>query len=140
MTYATGTLGTTSTTVLTPAIIWGSMPTTGYGTSAGITKANYYANYVPCLANLNAAFQYADSYDTTNEEYNGAAGTAVHREWASIVNGVLYYPGGRGMLKLYPGDVVACDPNTGWPVLINNASALATGGGGTSSWHVVPNT
>jgi len=135
MAYTTGTLGTTSTTVLTPAIVWGSEPGNVYGTAAGITKANYRANYVPALAGLNAAFQYSDSYDTLNEYAYGT----THREWAALVNGILYYPGGRGMLKLYPGDVVAVDPNTGWPVLINNASALATGGGGTSSWHVVPN-
>jgi hypothetical protein len=77
----------------------------------------------------------SDGYDSTNEY---AYGTTT-RTWPAIVNGVLYYPGGRGMVKLYPGDVVACDPNTGWPVLINNASALHTGGGGTSSWKFVPN-
>ena len=140
--YATGTLGTTSATVLTPAILWGDIVTTGYGaagSTGGVSTADYSTNYVKALTALNVAFQYSDSNDPLNEEYVGAAGTAVHREWAALVNGILYYPGGRGMLKLYPGDVVACDPNTGWPILINNASALYTGGAGTSSWEVVPN-
>ncbi len=129
MAFTTGTLGTATTTSLTKAIVWGAQPTSIYGTSAGLTKANYTANYVPCLADLNASFQYADSYDTSNEYLAGS----VSREWAAIVNGILYYPGGRGMLKLYPYDVIACDTNTGWPVLINKATSLS------AKWHVVPN-
>ncbi len=129
MAFTTGTLGTATTTSLTKAIVWGAQPTSIYGTSAGLTKANYAANYVPCLADLNASFQYADSYDTSQEELAGS----VTREWAAIVNGILYYPGGRGMLKLYPYDVIACDTNTGWPVLINKATSLS------AKWHVVPN-
>ena len=129
MAFTTGTLGTATTTSLTKAIVWGAQPTSIYGTSAGLTKANYAANYVPCLADLNASFQYADSYDTAQEDLAGS----VSREWAAIVNGILYYPGGRGMLKLYPYDVIACDTNTGWPVLINKATSLS------AKWHVVPN-
>ena len=130
MAFTTGTLGTATTTSLTKAIVWGAQPTSIYGTSAGLTKANYYANYVPCLADLNATFQYADSYDTLQEDLSGS----TPREWAAIVNGVLYYPGGRGMLKLYPYDVIAVDTNTGWPILINKATSLS------NKWHVVPNT
>jgi hypothetical protein len=140
--YATGTLGTTSATVLTPAMLWGIMPTTGYGaagSTGGVATADYAANYHKAITDLNVAFQYSDSYDPSNETYDGPAVTDVTRQWAALSNGILYYPGGRGMLKLYPGDVIACDPNTGWPVLINNASALYTGGGGTSSWELVPN-
>ena len=129
MAFTTGTLGTATTTSLTKAIVWGAQPTSIYGTSAGLTKANYAANYVPCLADLNANFQYADSYDTSQEDLAGN----VSREWAAIVNGILYYPGGRGMLKLYPYDVIACDTNTGWPVLINKATSTS------AKWHVVPN-
>ena len=129
MSFTTGTLGTATTTSLTKAIVWGAQPTSIYGTSAGLTKANYAANYVPCLADLNSSFQYADSYDTSQEYLAGS----VNREWAAIVNGILYYPGGRGMLKLYPYDVIACDTNTGWPVLINKATSLS------AKWHVVPN-
>ena len=128
MAFTTGTLGTASTTSLTKAIVWGLI-----GEASGLTAANYAANYVPCLADLNAAFQYQDSYDVANEEYNGAAGTSVHREWDGIVNGILYYPGGRGMLKLYPGDMIACDTNTGWPILINATTRAS------NKWHVVPN-
>jgi len=129
MAFATGTLGTATTTSLTKAIVWGAQPTSIYGTSAGLTAANYYANYIPCLADLNASMWTEDGYggneiDVASGKYNGAG----------ISAGVLYYPGGRGMLKLYPYDVIAVDTNTGWPVLINKATSLS------AKWHVVPNT
>jgi hypothetical protein len=37
--------------------------------------------------------------------------------------GVLVLPGGRGSVKLYPGDVIAVD-NTGWPIVVS-AHAIA---------------
>ena len=128
MSFTTGTLGTASTTSLTKAIVWGLI-----GEASGLTAANYNANYVPCLADLNASFRYNDSYDSSQEEYIGAAGSEVNYQWAAIHRGILYYPGGRGMLKLYPGDMIACDTNTGWPVLINAATRAS------NKWHVVPN-
>lgn len=39
-------------------------------------------------------------------------------------NGNLYIPR-RGVLKLHPGDVVAVDTTTGWPILISKLSALS---------------
>ncbi len=136
MAYSAGSLGTTTTTVLTPAIVWGDVHNGLTYARANITAAQYAAgNYTAALADMNAKFQYQDGYDVTNEEFIGSSGSEVTRQWAAIVNGILYYPGGRGMLKLYPGDVIAVDPNTGWPVLINSASAT----GGTTSWHVSPN-
>lgn len=33
---------------------------------------------------------------------------------------------GRGTLKCLPGDVVAVDPQTGWPILLSKAAAAAT--------------
>ena len=35
--------------------------------------------------------------------------------------GLLTFPGGRGQIKLYPGDVIAID-NLGWPVVVSAAS------------------
>jgi hypothetical protein len=37
--------------------------------------------------------------------------------------GVLTFPGGRGSIKVYPGDVIAID-NTGWPIVVS-AHAIA---------------
>jgi hypothetical protein len=46
-------------------------------------------------------------------------------------DGTLYIPR-RGILKVFPGDYVAVDPTTGWPILVsasaaNNASAWTLG-------------
>jgi hypothetical protein len=46
--------------------------------------------------------------------------------------GMLYVPN-RGVLQAKPGDVIATDPITGWPILIS-AAAIAAGG---SSWVIV---
>lgn len=40
--------------------------------------------------------------------------------------GLLELPGGRGTVKVFPGDVVAID-NTGWPILVSAASIAYTG-------------
>ncbi len=102
MAYSAGSLGTTTTTVLTPAIVWGEVHNGLTYARANITAAQYAAgNYTAALADMNAKFQYQDSYDVTNEEFIGSSGSEVTRQWAAIVNGILYYPGGRGMLKLY---------------------------------------
>jgi hypothetical protein len=37
--------------------------------------------------------------------------------------GILVFPGGRGSIKVYPGDVIAVD-NTGWPIVVS-AHAIA---------------
>lgn len=43
-----------------------------------------------------------------------------------IQNGILYVPG-RGALKLRPGDIVAVDPLTGWPILVSANAISITG-------------
>lgn len=45
-------------------------------------------------------------------------------------NGLLYVPN-RGYLQMLPGDYVAVDPTTGWPILVSKL-AIASG-----PWHVV---
>lgn len=35
--------------------------------------------------------------------------------------GILTFPGGRGSIKVYPGDVIAID-NLGWPTVVSAAS------------------
>ncbi len=46
-------------------------------------------------------------------------------------NGLLIVPN-RGVLKVLPGDWVACDPNSGWPILV---SGNVIGRGGTPWAH-----
>lgn len=43
-----------------------------------------------------------------------------------IQNGLLYVPG-RGVLKIRPGDIVAVDPLTGWPILVSANAISITG-------------
>ena len=54
---------------------------------------------------------------------------AVWRE-AFSYNGILYLPN-RGQIKILPGDVVAVDTATGWPILVSKR-AIAAG-----PWHFV---
>lgn len=41
--------------------------------------------------------------------------------------GILTLPGGRGTVRLYPGDIVAVDLVTGWPIVVSAAAIAATG-------------
>lgn len=47
-------------------------------------------------------------------------------------NGLLTIPR-RGTLMVFPGDVVARDPTTGWPILVSAAAIAASG----SLWNLV---
>lgn len=47
--------------------------------------------------------------------------------------GILEIPGGRGWLQVLPGDYVARDAITGWPILVSGEAVSATG----SVWHFV---
>jgi hypothetical protein len=47
-------------------------------------------------------------------------------------NGLLMIPR-RGMIKIFPGDVIAFDPATGFPIIVS-AAAIASG---SSQWHFV---
>lgn len=44
-------------------------------------------------------------------------------------NGQLFIPN-RGVLKLYPGDYVAVDTNSGWPIIVPSSVVAA----GSSPW------
>lgn len=41
--------------------------------------------------------------------------------------GMLTLPGGRGRVRLYPGDILAVDLVTGWPIVVSAAAIAATG-------------
>lgn len=55
-----------------------------------------------------------------NDQINGFP------QWpGALDSGLLNIPN-RGVLKVFPGDFVAIDPTTGWPILIS-AAAIASG-------------
>lgn len=67
------------------------------------------------LASLNAMiFRDNNPGDTSSPE---AAPTAIDTA------GFLEIPGGRGKIQLKPGDYVAVDPTTGWPIVISSNCA-----------------
>lgn len=49
------------------------------------------------------------------------------RDWSGISGGItnITIPN-RGTLKCFPGDVIAVDTQTGWPILISKSAAAAT--------------
>lgn len=89
------TLGTAATTTLS-AVKWNSVMS------------------VADLAALNALIKYIDG--------NSAAPT--YKPIPSISQGVLYIPS-RGQLKLFEGDYIGVDPNTGQPIVLSAATAAA---------------
>lgn len=40
--------------------------------------------------------------------------------------GLVYLPGGQGLIIMKPGDYIAVDPATGWPIVVS-AYAIANG-------------
>lgn len=102
---ATITVGTTSTTSLSKGLVFEP----GYG--SGMSAAD--------IASIALAIK--------NDQINGQP---IFPQ-AFSANGILYVPN-RGQLKMLPGDAVAVDPHTGWPILISKL-AFAAGGNWTHS-------
>lgn len=98
---STITLGTAATTTLTTGLV---VPSQSNGATTHFLPADI------------AAFNNA-------VKSQSAVGT---RENNAFRNGVLFFPGKRGYLRVNPGDYLGVDPN-GWPVLVS-AYAIATGG------------
>ena len=96
---ATQELGTNAATSLTKALKF--LP--GYG--SGMSAAD--------IATIALAIK--------NDQINGAP---VFPQ-AFSANGLLYVPN-RGVLTILPGDYVAVDPTTGWPILVSK-KAIASG-------------
>jgi len=94
---ATGTLGTTAQNSLTSLRISSNMaPADAAAISAAIYRDN------------NPAHNDVPEYD----------------EGAFTMNGLqLRLPGGRGIVNLKPGDVIAVDPTTGWPIVVSQNCA-----------------
>jgi hypothetical protein len=125
MAAALGTLGTANTTVL-PAFVW--------GVPAGITNANFPTNYVQGIGLLNAKMTEPDNSIIVSGTPTAfiTQGFAGALESAMLRDGMLNYPS-RGFIKLFPGDVIAVDPNTGFPIFINAYTAAQ------ASWAVANN-
>jgi hypothetical protein len=102
-----GTLGTT-TNVILPAIKWNA---------AG--QSIFPADWAALNALVKSSLSGVDSSTIQ-------LGTAIGV-------GLLFVPG-RGQLRLYEGDYIAVDPNTGEVMVIGAATAAA------ASWHAVANT
>ena len=110
------------------------MALTSMGTSATNTLRGFHMG-------LNASTLAADAATLrANIKYDGSYQNAA---WIRIQNaqvypgafemqggeGLLYVPR-RGVLKVFPGDYVAYDPN-GWPILV---SGWSINGSGSSGW------
>lgn len=102
---ATITVGTTSTTSLSKGLVFKP------GYNSGMSAAD--------IATIALAIK--------NDQIN----THPVFPAAFSANGLLYVPN-RGTLKMLPGDAVAVDPHTGWPILISKL-AFAAGGNWTHS-------
>jgi len=96
---ATATMGTAATTTLTALQFQASMSPTDYATIDN--------------AILN------DALPTT-----APAASSFSGGWAR--SGQLYVPN-RGVLRMLPGDYVAFDTQTGWPILVSARAAAGAG-------------
>lgn len=94
------TLGTAATTTLRALQITGSI-------GAGSTGAHDVASWNALAQSQNAAARLPPTI------FN--------------LNGQLHLSGGRGVINCLPGDFIAIDPTSGWPILVT-ARAI-TGGG-----------
>lgn len=95
---STKTIGTTASDSLT----YGLKFLPGYG--SGMAPADIATIALHILDDLNVAHPVAPQ--------------------AFSANGLLYVPN-RGTLQMLPGDYVAVDPTTGWPILISKYAAAS---------------
>ena len=97
---STSTLGSNSTTSLTSLV---------FQTAGGGQLSSDFA----AISNL------------IQDDLQSVQGGTPHRRTYFSKQGILFVPR-RGQLKVFPGDYVAVDPTTGWPVLIS-AQSIAAG-------------
>lgn len=84
--------------------------TLGTAATTTLTALQFVAGMVPAdLATMNAGIK-------NDNVANPVIGSAFQ------TNGTLYVPN-RGILQLLPGDFVAFDPITGWPILLSAKAA-----------------
>jgi len=94
------------------------MATITIGTNANnsLTGLQFTGNMAPAdLATINAAI-----FNDSNPANNTSPKVAPS---AFSTSGTLALPGGRGTITLQPGDYIAVDPNTGWPIVLSANAA-----------------
>jgi hypothetical protein len=111
------TLGTTTTTKLT-AYTYSQSPNVLSYTNMATLKTGIKDDLNP------ASF----AASQTGGNYTGSLSPNIFFDF----NGLLMIPR-RGLVKVFPGDVVAFDTQSGWPILVS-AEAIAVG---SSSWNYV---
>jgi hypothetical protein len=120
------TAGTTALTIVTARV--GSAPVSQIkvgdkvsGSAADITPGTHVAVVAGGGATLTL------SQPTASTGANKAVSFLRQNGHSAIgFEGLLLIPGGRGVIKVLPGDIVAVD-STGWPILISAASIAYAG-------------
>ncbi len=94
------------------------MATVTLGTTAqtSLTALQFvYGMNAADLATLNA--------DIKKDNYPANAQNPSTEPTAIDTAGFLTLPGGRGKIQLKPGDYIAVDPTTGWPIVVSKNCA-----------------
>ena len=95
-----------------------ALKTLGTAATTTLQAAQWNSGMAPGdLAALNALFKYGSGVGSS-------PAPVTYRPLIVLAHGMMWIPG-RGSLKLYEGDWVGADPNTGLPVLLNAATAAA---------------
>ena len=90
--------------------------TVGTTSSTALTGLVFQPNCnVADLATINA-----DIFPDNNPAYDTIPANVPT---ALSTSGILKLPGGRGEITLLPGDVIAVDPVTGWPIVLSKNCA-----------------
>ena len=100
------------------------MATSTMGTTAQTTLTALPFNRSPVTAQANTSFADADFASINALILDDYTGLPI--DYCYTKNGVLVIPR-RGMLKILPGDYIAVDTQTGWPILVSNKAASAAG-------------
>lgn len=114
---ARGLIGTAATNTLAACLMPGSFSPPSGGAAIANTQTD------ADIAFMVAAIR-DDLYADRNLDAGGNAGVYQPPMQGWSRNGQLYIPN-RGWLKCLPGDVIAVDPNTGWPILISAKAAAS---------------
>ena len=118
------TLGTTTTTKLTSYRFPGAPDNTRGQSVPSIV--------IPSAANI-ATLAIGIKDDQRNVNLTTPAGPTWFDALSPRGNPNLLYVPNRGVLKILPGDYVAIDSLTGWPILVSSQAVSATG----SFWNYV---
>lgn len=121
---ATHTLGTTNTTRLTCLRLPGAPDSTLGNTPPSVG--------IPAIADL-ATLANGIKDDQRNVNLTTPAGPVWPSALSPNGNPSLLFVPNRGVLKVLPGDIVAIDSVTGWPILVSYQAVAATG----SFWNFV---